>query len=306
VAVMIYCAVWILLAWPNGSATAAFAALITCSFAAQDDPAPVIGRYLVATLLTFPLAALYLFVILPRVDGAAMLIVTLAPALIGMGYIQADPARSVLALPMFSCFIVAMGFLDRFNGDFAAFANTGLAQVGGVVTTLAVTRLFRSANVRWTARRIIRANWRELEALADPDAVPAADAWTARAVDRLGQIAARMAIAAPGDSLHAADGLNDLRVGRNIIQIRRGMDKAGEGTNPPVRALLTHLAGLFRVRLKADEPVKAGEPILGAIDDAIGVATERGSAVPPAALLALVGMRCNLFPNAPPFKGIEA
>jgi uncharacterized membrane protein YccC len=306
VAVMIYCAVWILLAWPNGSATAAFAALITCSFAAQDDPAPVIGRYLVATLLTFPLAALYLFVILPRVDGAAMLIVTLAPALIGMGYIQADPARSVLALPMFSCFIVAMGFLDRFNGDFAAFANTGLAQVGGVVTTLAVTRLFRSANVRWTARRIIRANWHELEALADPDAVPAADVWTARAVDRLGQVAARMAIAAPGDSLHAADGLNDLRVGRNIIQIRRGMDKTGEGTNPPVRALLTHLADLFQARLKADEPVKAGEPILGAIDDAIGVATERGSAVPPSALLALVGMRCNLFPNAPPFRRIEA
>ena len=62
-AITIYCAVWILLAWPNGSATAAFAALITCSFATQDDPAPQLGRYLGATLSTFPLAALYLFVI---------------------------------------------------------------------------------------------------------------------------------------------------------------------------------------------------------------------------------------------------
>lgn len=304
-AVMVYCAVWILLAWPNGSATAAFAALITCSFAAQDDPAPAIGRYLIATLATFPLAALYMFVILPRVDGAAMLIVTLAPALVGMGYIQADPARSALALPMFSCFIVAMGFLDRFQGDFAAFANTGLAQVGGIVTTLAVTRLFRSANVRWTARRIIRANWRDLESLADPGATPADDIWTARAVDRLGQVAARMAVAAPGDALHAADGLGDLRVGRNIIQIRHGMVVAGEEAIAPFEALLTQLVRLFRTRLRAGEPLKAGEPILGAIDDAIGVATDGRSGVPPSALLALVGMRCNLFPKAAPFiKGV--
>jgi uncharacterized membrane protein YccC len=167
VAIMLYCAVWILLAWPNGSATAAFAALITCSFATQDDPAPVIGRYLVATLKTFPLSALYLFVILPRVDGYGMLIVTLAPALFWMGYIQADPRRSPEALPMLSCFIVAMGFLARFQADFATFINTGLAQVGGIVTTLAVTRLFRSANVSWTARRILQANWGELARLAD-------------------------------------------------------------------------------------------------------------------------------------------
>jgi uncharacterized membrane protein YccC len=301
-AVMIYCAVWILLAWPNGSATAAFAALITCSFAAQDDPAPVIGRYLTATLATFPLAALYLFVILPRVDGAAMLIVTLAPALIGMGYIQADPARSARALPMFSCFIVAMGFLDRFTIDFSAFANTGLAQVGGIVTTLAVTRLFRSANVRWTAHRIIRANWRDLEALADPRTAPAAEAWTARAVDRLGQIAARMAVAPPGDALHAADGLADLRVGRNIIQIRRGMERAGDDAIAASDALLRQLAGLFRARLRAGEPVRAAPSLLDAIDDTLRAAIAPRSGVASPALLAMVGMRCNLFPKATPFQ----
>jgi uncharacterized membrane protein YccC len=301
-AVMIYCAVWILLAWPNGSATAAFAALITCSFAAQDDPAPVIGRYLTATLATFPLAALYLFVILPRVDGAAMLIVTLAPALIGMGYIQADPARSVHALPMFSCFIVAMGFLDRFTIDFAAFVNTGLAQVGGIVTTLAVTRLFRSANVRWTVYRIIRANWRELEALADPRSVPAADAWTARAVDRLGQVAARMATAAPGDALHAADGLADLRVGRNIVQIRQGIEHAGMSATAAIDRLLDQLASMFRARLKASEAIKPDAALLGAIDGAISQGIDPHSGVSRSALLAMVGMRCNLFPRAEPLR----
>jgi uncharacterized membrane protein YccC len=297
-AVTLYCAVWILLAWPNGSATAAFAALITCSFAAQDDPAPMIGRYLTATLATFPLAALYLFVILPRVDGLPMLIVTLAPALIGMGYIQADPARSARALPTFSCFIVAMGFVDRFQADFALFLNTGLAQVGGIVIPLAVTKLFRSVNVRWTARRIIRNNWLDLERLADPRTPLSAEVWTARALDRLGQIAARMAVANPGDALHAADGLGDLRIGRNLIQIRLGAKQAHEGARPRLRSVLVEVAALYRARLRADEPIAAQSGLLAAIDDAIAVLTDDRSRIKPQALLALVGMRCNFFPKA--------
>ncbi len=300
-AIVLYCTLWILLAWPNGSATAAFAALITCSFAAQDDPAPVIGRYLSATLATFPLAALYLFVILPRVDGCGMLILTLAPALIWLGYIQADPLRSTRALPMFSCFIVAMGFVDRFQVDFASFVNTGLAQVCGIVITLAVTKLFRSTNMRWTAWRIIRGNWLDLERLADPGRPMAAEVWTARATDRLGQISARMALAGPHDTLHSADGLRDLRIGRNLIQIRSGSADAAEAPRQAVGAVLDEVSALFRRRLRADDPVAAPDRLLAAIDGALRAATARESGVGANALIALVGMRCNLFPTAQPF-----
>lgn len=300
-AICLYCAVWVFLAWPTGSATAAFAAIITCSFATQDDPAPVIGRYLLATLSTYPLAALYLFVILPRVDGAGMLILTLAPALIWMGYIQADPPRSAKALPMFSCFIVSMGFLDPYQADFAQFLNVGLAQIGGIVATLAVTRLFRSVNVRWTAYRIIRGNWRDLHNLADQrDPLPP-EVWTARAVDRLGQVATRMAEAGLGDTLHAADGLVDLRVGRNIVQIRRGIVEASESAELAVSRVLDGVAALFRSRLRAGFPIPANPELLSAIDGAIAVGTDPAAKLNEQALLSLIGMRCNLFPTAFPY-----
>jgi uncharacterized membrane protein YccC len=298
-AIALYCAVWILLAWPNGSATAAFAALITCSFAAQDDPAPVIGRYLLATLKTFPLAALYLFVILPRVDGYEMLIVTLSPALLWMGYIQADPARSPQALPMFSCFIVAMGFLARFQADFALFINTGLAQLGGIVATLAVTRMFRSANVLWTARRILRANWGELALLADIRRPFRPERWTARAVDRLGQVAARMAVATTGDRLHAADGLADLRIGRNIIPIRRALSHVPHDVRHRLGAVLGGLAMFYGERWRrghADAPpVGLLDPIDRALEALLDLPLDEHRRP---ALRALVGMRCNLFPTA--------
>jgi uncharacterized membrane protein YccC len=301
-AIMIYCAVWILLAWPAGAATAAFAALITCSFSAQDDPAPAIGRYLMATLSTFPLAALYLFAILPRVDGVGMLILTLAPALVWMGYLQADPARAARALPMLSCFIVAMGFLDRFQPDFAGFLNTGLAQLGGIITTLAVTKLFRSANLRWTAYRMVRRNWADLAQLADPSRSLDATVWTAHAIDRLGQIAARMAQASRGDSLHSADGLIDLRIGRNIIQVRLGLEDAQEYTRRSIHLALSEVSALYLARLQKGEALIATSSLLSALDQAINVALDKSSGLSDRALLALVGMRCNFSPAAQPLE----
>ncbi|WP_150295502.1 FUSC family protein [Sphingobium estronivorans] len=300
-AIMIYCAVWILLAWPNGSATAAFAALITCSFAAQDDPAPVIGRYLLATLKTFPLAALYLFVILPRVDGYEMLIITLAPALLWMGYIQADPKRSPEALPMFSCFIVAMGFLARFQADFALFVNTGLAQLGGIVTTLAVTKMFRSANVLWTARRIVRANWADMAQLADIRRPFMPQRWTATAIDRLGQVAARMAIVEPSEDLHAADGLADLRIGRNIIPLRRALSHVPHDVRHSLGAVLAGLTRFYTARWRLGRAEAPPQTLLATMDHALRALIDLPmDEYRRPALRALVGMRCNLFPAASP------
>jgi len=296
-AIVLYCAVWIMLAWPAGSATAAFAALITCSFAAQDDPAPVLGRYLGATLITFPLAAFYLFAVLPRVDGYAMLIVTLAPALLAIGYVQATPSLSARALPMFSCLIVALGFLSRFQADFATFINVGLAQMGGIIATIAVAKLFRSVNVRWTARRMLRENWSEISQMAALSRPFRPMHWTGKAVDRLGQVAARMAVAEGDDALHAADGLADLRIGRNVIAIRRAITGVPEVTRPVLREVLDGISALFHARSRKGEPLPAPASLLAHIDAAIG-ATMWEPNHP--ALLALVGMRCNLYPKAPP------
>ncbi|WP_225737571.1 FUSC family protein [Dyella acidiphila] len=298
-AIMLYCAVWILLAWPSGSATAAFAALITCSFAAQDDPAPVLSRYLGATLLTFPLAALYLFAVLPRVDGCGMLIVSLAPALLGIGYVQAMPAWSARALPMFSCLIVALGFLDRFIADFATFINVGLAQVGGIIATIAVAKLFRSVNVSWTARRMIRGNWIEIGQMASMARPFRPVHWTSMAVDRLGQTAARMAIAEGSDALHAADGLADLRIGRNVIAIRRSLPALPAPVQAALRDVLEGIAQLFQTRGRAGEWLPPPASLLANIDVAMASMSAAAHAEPAhPALLALVGMRCNLFPFA--------
>jgi len=206
----------------------------------------------------------------------------------------------IVARQMFSCFIVAMGFLARFQGDFALFINTGLAQVGGIVATLAVTRLFRSANALWTARRIMRANWADLARLGNIRRPFAPGEWSARATDRIGQIAARMALAQPDDALHAADGLNDLRVGRNMIPVRQALTHSPSQARHLLGSLLAQLSAFYHRRWQ-DGRVEPAPPLLCENIDAALAAL---LALPDEdhrrdALRALVGMRCNLFPAAP-------
>jgi hypothetical protein len=160
--------------------------------------------------------------------------------------------------------------------------------------------MFRSVNVGWTAKRMIRENWTEIGQMAST-AHPFRPAhWTSMAVDRLGQIAARMALAEGSDALHAADGLADLRIGRNVIAIRRTLPGLPAAVQAPLRDVLEGIASLFQSRGRKGNLLPPHASLLASIDSAI-VAMCTGLPSEPAhpALLALVGMRCNLFSTAP-------
>jgi uncharacterized membrane protein YccC len=260
-----------------------------------------------ATLKTFPLATLYLFVILPRVDGYEMLVLTLAPALLWMGYIQADPKRSPQALPMFSCFIVAMGFQARFQADFANFINTGLAQVGGIVATLAVTRLFRSASVvRTGAAHRARELGRRGRACRYSPALPPG------AVDGCGRGPPRASRRAHGlgEGVTATStppmGLPTCAWGATSF-LRRALSHVPHDIRHHLGTVLADLAALYAQRWRKGDgacarcPARAYRQRLRPISLSLPAEDTRQ-----AALRALVGLRCNLFPDAPPPQRVAA
>jgi uncharacterized membrane protein YccC len=308
VAVMAYCTFWILTAWPEGSATAAFAAIVSCSFASQDDPTPAIVKYLGFTLLALPVSALYLFVILPMVDGYAVLAAVLAPVLLVMGYVQADPGRSPYALPMLACFIVAMGFLDRFTVDYARFLNVALAQMGGVIVTIGAARLFRSVGADWSARRILRQGWREVAALAAASRSTDEIAWSRRMHDRLGLIASRMAFLEAWEGFRGADALRDLRIGRNVIHLRRVQVSAAQPTLGRLLGnVLAQIAAFYAARASHGRPIAPPLSLLEGIDRALSRLHEASAGeTRRQGFLALAGMRRNLFPDAAAYEARDA
>jgi uncharacterized membrane protein YccC len=199
---------------------------------------------------------------------------------------------------MFSSLIVGLGFVASFEPDFVAFINTAIAQSMGIIITIAVTRLFRSVGVEWSARRLIRLQWRELQDLATTRGEPEIEHWTARSLDRISQISARLAMTGPANPLHAADGLADIRIGRNILHLRRAAQVAHGTASDALNRLLSEVGNLFRMRQREGMAVPPPPAILAALDDAVAaIQTIGNDARRHQALLAIVGMRCNLFPH---------
>lgn len=302
-ALILYCTLWIMLNWPSGSTTAAFAAMITLSFAVQEDPSPQILRYLLATLITYPLAAFYDFVILPVIEGYTLLIAFLAPPFLWLGYLQARPATAAIALPMLAGLIIELDLLARYQGDFSVFMNTASAQIVGIAIAVIVARLFRAVGVSWVARRMIHASWRDIATLAGSQQRLETGAWTARAVDRLGQIAARMTLTGPSDPLRGFNGLAELRLGRNLLHLRRATGAAKPSARRAMAQVLEEIAALFTARHKRRAALPPPASFLHAIDTALDEAGGISDArLRHQAVLALVGMRCNLFPTAPDYQ----
>jgi uncharacterized membrane protein YccC len=302
--VILYCSIWIAIAWPEGAATAAFAAIVSCSFVAQDDPAPVIGKYLAYTAAALPISAIYLFLILPMVDGAVMLSVVLVPVLMVMSYVQAIPSRAARALPMLACFIVAMGFLDRYTADFARFLNVAFAQMGGVVVTIGPARLFRAVAANRAARRLLRLCWRDLATMAALRHPLDEIAWSNRMLDRIALLTPRLALAGPAEPLAASDALRDLRIGRNIVHLQRARVAARPDlAAPPIEQVLAGLEALFRDRVAHGAAAPPPHSLLTAVDHALSALAEVPASPPRrAAMLALTGIRRNLFAHALPYS----
>jgi uncharacterized membrane protein YccC len=315
VAVVACCAAWIGLGWIEGTVAAMNAAVFCSFFASQDDPAPAIETFLWFTLLSIPVVAVYQFAILPSIDGYTLLMASLAPTLLVVGYFVGDPARASRAIPVALGISNGLALAEIFSPDFAGFANTNIALVLGLLAALLITRLFRSVGAEWSARRILRAGWRELAHVAASPSGVDRDAFTIAMLDRAGLLMPRLAVAAPDSGVTAAEALQDLRIGLNLdsLQKARPALTSTGGADAP-RRLLTGLerhyrtlaarfgAGAFDLRTIPGPPAA----LLGELDETISASTRVASANPQAheALLALVSLRRSLFPLAPTWRNV--
>ena len=298
------CAVWIATGWPDGASAPQFAAIATSFFAAQDDPAPSIAKFLAAVLIAFPIGAFYIFAALPAIDGFPMLVAVLAPLFLILGALQGNPPTTPVAIALILGITGALALQAVFASDFQLYTNNYIALIFGFAGALVATRLFRSVGADWSARRLIRFSWRDLaiNAAARPaDCIDRA-AWTSRMLDRLGMLIPRLALAERRDEiLTSADLLGDLRTGLTVADIQRARTVVGPVAERSLGRVLIHVAGYFRKRgIGRALPVPA--VLLAEIDEAIGdVAGDRPTPERQVCLWSLTGLRRNLFPHAGPY-----
>lgn len=117
-------------------------------------------------------------------------------------------------------------------------------------------------------------------------------------LDRVGLIAPRLAALPSDDAEWTADLLAEVRVGINVVELRRDRRRLPKAAREAVEALLTALSRHFRAK-----PETAGPDLLDTIDAALdAVSAEARQAPGRAALMGLVGIRRGLFPGAAPYR----
>jgi uncharacterized membrane protein YccC len=294
------CLFWIATGWPEGAVAAMIAAVVCCFFATIDDPVPAQRGFLIWTIASLPLAAVYLFAILPAIDGFAMLTLAMAPPLLAMGAVMANPSWYGRMVPMMLGFAGGLALTNSFTVDAASFFNANVAQIIGIAAAMMTTRLIRSIGAGTAIRRLRRAGWRDLAALAERPAGSAVGqiaAWRSRMLDRVGLLASRIGEVEDEERDAAAATLRELRMGLSIAQI------APVAAYAPLRAAL---ARHFRTLARGDEAPSPAE-LLDRIDGAI--AAGRAIADPEerrGQLVNLVGLRRNVFPTAPDWQDARA
>jgi uncharacterized membrane protein YccC len=137
-----------------------------CFFAAMDDPVPAIKSFGLFSLLSLPLAALYMFAVLPAIDGFPLLLAVMAPPLLFLGLYIPNPKTMGAALAVIMGFANALALQESFSADFASFLNGNLGQFVGLLAAIMVTAGLRSMGADASARRLLGRTWTGLARLA--------------------------------------------------------------------------------------------------------------------------------------------
>lgn len=296
--VLLTCWIWIATGWPDGSGAPMMASVGCCFFAAQDDPAPSILGFANAAVLGAVVAAIYLFGVLPLATSFEMLALALAPALILCGVCMTQPKTAPMAMGAAVNGSAVIALQGSYTGDFAAFANSAIAIIVGMWVATLVTRLVRSVGAGWSAHRLRAVNRRSLARAAERQGAQSGLELAAIMLDRVGLLGPRLAALPPDDAEWTADLLAEVRVGVNVVELRRDRRQLSPDARGAVETLLADMARHFGGR--ADDPPAE---LLAAIDTALdAVAKEPQHPAHRAALLGLVGIRRGLFPEAPPYR----
>ena len=269
-------------------------------FASLDDPTPTIRNIMLLLALCIPIVFVYQFFVLPAIGGFVLLCAVLAFVLIPAGILMAIPAYAAIGLALAMGFCVEMSLQTSYTAYLAAIVNSNSAFVLGGASALVVTRLMRVIGTQASARRLIRATYRDLADLAAGLSHPTRDEWASRMLDRVALLLYRQPRSEPRPQHEFADALEDLRLGVNMIETQSIAPAMSKPAQDALAAMFASLAVHFRA-LAGGRVAPLGDDLLQKIDIAISEVAACTAATR-VCVAAVVGLRQSLYPDAPPYQ----
>jgi uncharacterized membrane protein YccC len=179
--------------------------------------------------------------------------------------------------------------------------NGSLAQLIGIWFAMIMIGLLQSAGAQGAIRRTVRAGWADIASRANLMSPPDVRAWINRMLDRVGLLAPRLAAVGQDSGQPLYDALRDLRTGVAIGELRQLRLGLPAEDGAPLTQVLAGV-GDYYGRLDPDAPQPAGPVLLQDIDGAIAdLSANPTPEVRREAMLGLVSLRRNLFPQGPAY-----
>jgi uncharacterized membrane protein YccC len=228
----------------------------------------------------------------------------LAFVLIPAGLLMAIPAYAPVGLALALGFCVELSLQTSYTADLAAIVNSNSAFVLGGVAALVVTRLMRVIGTQASARRLLRAIYRDLADLAAGRSHPTRDQWVSRMMDRVALLLYRQPRFEPRPRHEFADALEDLRLGVNMIETRLMASTMSTPAQDALAAMFAGLAAHFRA-LARGRMAQLGDDLLQKVDIVISEVTAC-TASTHACIAAIVGLRQTLYPDALAYRPTQA
>ena len=298
IAILICCAFWIGTGWPDGASAPMMAAVACSFFAAQDEPARFIRSFGLWSLVAIVVVAVYLFALVPAISHIEVLIVALAPTFLLYGFLIARPATAGTGMALAANTATLLALQSTYNADFASYANSAVAFFVGVVIAELVTRIARGVGAEWIANRLVLSSWITIAVAAERRGRRDRAEFAGLMLHRLGLLVQRIAFLSESDR-RDADSLVQLRIGINIIDLRRARYGLAASTISAIDDMLDQLAIACRSYAGGGMPAE----LLRHVDLALAQAVkDPNDSAREDALIGLVGIRRGLFPDAPAYR----
>lgn len=162
VATMLACLFWIGTGWKDGSTAPMIAAVVCSFFAALDSPVGSMQVFLKGVLIAIVISILYIVLLVPQAITFEALIICLAPGLLALGLVIANPATNFIGLIIATQLPSFIGLSHDFRPDLLAVVNAAFSTMVGIIIALVVTALIRNKRPSWTAKRALRRGVKEL------------------------------------------------------------------------------------------------------------------------------------------------
>lgn len=307
VTVALGCALWIGSGWKDGGSAVMLAGVFLSLFAASDNPLAPLKGFMIGTIAASLIGAVYGYAIMPRLDGFGMLAAAYAPMLLLLGTMMASPRWAGIALPTLLGLGSPVLLSDRYVSAFASYANGTVAQLVGIWYAIIMAGLLQSAGVEGAIRRTVRAGWADIANRATLVRTPPdVRGWINRMLDRIALLAPRLAATRTDSGRPLYDALRDLRTGVAIGELRQLRMDLPVAQAAPLADVLTGVSAYYR-GLDPAAPKPAGGALLADIDDAISdLSHNPDAAVRREAILGLVSLRRNLFPDSAGYRRVAA